>query len=171
MRRDLIIAAKKAFEMRYPMGFNDPELMAIRKKHRISQMHEMAESCFEPNAFEDVDTITDNINKIFSRASLVSVFEKMRYRDFNETLIPPEKTELTEGLRMMLHGDHESGFAIFMHALEKDKLAKWPLMTVIPYYYAPNQEAFLKPTTVKRIIKVFELNGWSIHRNLLISSM
>ena len=159
MRRDLLIAAKKAFLNRYPMGFEDPEMEAIRKKHKHAQMHAFVKSSFEPEAFNDTDAVIENINKTFSRSSMVSVFEKMRYRDFAGTLNTTEKVEMAEGLRMMLHEDHEPGFAIFMHVLEKDKMAKWPLMTAIPYYFAPDKEVFIKPTTVKRIINVFELEG------------
>jgi len=32
-------------------------------------------------------------------------------------------------------------------------------LTVIPAYYYPNKEVFIKPTTVKNIIEIFELEG------------
>ena len=44
-------------------------------------------------------------------------------------------------------------------ALAPWKLAIWSLLTVIPNYYRPTQEVFVKPTTAKGVIDYFELKG------------
>jgi hypothetical protein len=41
------------------------------------------------------------------------------------------------------------------------KLAKWSIVTLIPYYYARDKEFFIKPTTTKDIIKFFEIEGFT----------
>ena len=43
--------------------------------------------------------------------------------------------------------------------LAEAKLAKWPLLTAIPFYFRPDTEVFMKPTTVKGVIVAFELEG------------
>ena len=43
--------------------------------------------------------------------------------------------------------------------LQEYKIAKWPVLTVIPIYYRPSEEAFIKPTTAKGVIEYFELTG------------
>ena len=37
------------------------------------------------------------------------------------------------------------------------KIAKWPIVSAIPYYFAPKKEAFVKPTTAKGIIAYLEV--------------
>jgi len=56
-----------------------------------------------------------------------------------------------------IHGDMEKGFDLMISVLEKVKLAKWPIITVCPLYYNPDEEVFIKPTTVKKIIAYYEL--------------
>lgn len=41
--------------------------------------------------------------------------------------------------------------------LGAEKLAKWSLVTAIPYYYHPDREVFVKPTTAKGVIATFGL--------------
>lgn len=159
MRRDLLIAAQKLFYFRYPDGFDTPELAAIRKKHRLVYMQALAHECFLPANFLDADRITEDILKITLRSSMVSVFEKMRLKDFVNALDLNGKGQMAEGLFQMLHGDFSRGFAIYQHILDRDRLGKWPLITVIPNYFNPNEAVFIKPTTVKNIIRVFELEG------------
>ena len=43
--------------------------------------------------------------------------------------------------------------------LEPGRLAKWSLLTIIPNYYHPDQEVFVKPTTTKKVIQQLELEG------------
>ena len=70
-----------------------------------------------------------------------------------------EKNLLTLGMKEFIHGDQEAGFEIMADLLSGYKLAKWTLITVCPYYYAPNIEVFVKPTTTKMIIDRFEFEG------------
>ena len=41
--------------------------------------------------------------------------------------------------------------------LSNYKLAKWSLISVVPFYYHPNREVFVKPTTAKGIVAHFEV--------------
>ena len=43
--------------------------------------------------------------------------------------------------------------------LKTGKLAKWSLVTILPNYYHPDEEVFVKPTTAKGIIAHFELEN------------
>ncbi|MFT5692431.1 MAG: hypothetical protein ACI92E_001765, partial [Oceanicoccus sp.] len=49
------------------------------------------------------------------------------------------------------------GFEAMVDLLKTAKLAKWSLVTIIPAYYAPNKEVFVKPTTAKNILNYFEI--------------
>jgi hypothetical protein len=159
MRRDLLIAAEREFLNLYPGGFNNPEIDEIKKKHKPEKMHDLTIELFKEDNFENIEEIVENIVKIISRSSLVSVFEKTRFRDFGRSLDIKQKDMLSNGLKELLHGNHSEGFNNMIDVLAEGKLAKWPVISVIPYYYRPQTEVFLKPTTVKGIINIFELEG------------
>ena len=64
-------------------------------------------------------------------------------------------------LKNRLHGNQkQSGFEINAQCILKSaKLAKWSLITILPNYYYPNEDVFIKPTTTKAAIKYFELEN------------
>jgi len=163
MRRDLLKAAEREFFAMYPGGFSDPEMEEIKKKHRIKKMHDQTCEYFGKSQFSDIEETTENIVRIVTRSSLVSVFEKTKFRDFARALSLDDKRDLTQGLKQMLHGNKEKGFEEMTSLLSKGKLAKWPIVSVIPYYFKPQEEVLIKPTTVKGIIKTFELEGLKYH--------
>jgi hypothetical protein len=41
--------------------------------------------------------------------------------------------------------------------LTHHRLAKWSLISAIPFYFSPKKEAFVKPTTAKGIISHLEI--------------
>ena len=62
-----------------------------------------------------------------------------------------------------------------MGILAHHKIAKWPIVSAVPYYLFPNKEAFVKPTTAKGIIAFLELEdlhykpmpSWEFYRGYL----
>ncbi len=159
MRIDLLKAAEIEFYAMYPGGFMHPDMQAISKKHKVVKMHEIALVMFDKNKFGFVNELIEDMIKIISRSSLISVFEKPKFRDSARNLSTEMKGKLAEGLYEQLHGDKEKGFNEVLEVLSEVKLAKWSLISIIPYYFHPQEEAFMKPTTVKGIIKTFELKN------------
>ncbi len=104
-----------------------------------------------------VGTHSYTMIKVVSRSSMVSVFEKPKFRDYGNSLPIHEKEQLASGLKMVLHGKEQKGFELMLALLGLGKLAKWPLMTINQTYFRPHHEAFVKPTTAKGIIDYFEL--------------
>jgi hypothetical protein len=143
------------FLMRYPQGFNDPEMLAIAKKHKMSKMVELAQTSFKKRAFGNIHTTADNMVKVVSRASMVSMFEKPKFRDFVNNLSENDKAFLVKALYNMLHGKQQMGFEAMVDILRTEKLAKWSLVSIIPAYFSPNDEVFVKPTTAKGVLKHF----------------
>lgn len=151
--------AEKAFLHRYPGGFDNPEIVATRvKKHKPDQMIALAQESFSKGNFERPDLIVQNMVKVISRSSIISVFEKPRFRDFANGLSPQEKDFLSSGLEQLLHGNQQTGFEMILDLLRSEKMAKWSLMTVCQTYFYPQRDVFIKPTTVKAVIEYFELN-------------
>lgn len=151
--------AEETFFDRYPGGFDNPEMIAIGKKHKLEKMIELTQNSFARRDFKLPDLIVENMIKVITRSSLVSVFEKPRFRDFAFSLPAEDRLMLAKGLEELLHGNEQIGFETLLEILKSGKLAKWSLMTICQAYYRPQVEVFVKPTTVKGIIETFELKN------------
>ncbi len=146
------------FLTQYPEGFNDPEMIAIGKKHKMEKMTELARESFSKSACANTQAAAENIIKVISRSSMVSIFEKPKLRDFVNRLNDNDKAFLVDALCQLLHGKQQAGFESMVDILRTEKLAKWSLVTIIPAYYFPTKEVFVKPTTAKDIVRYFELH-------------
>lgn len=149
--------AEADFLAMHPEGFADPSMQKIAKRHRMDQMVALAQSQFTPDCYSHVEQTVANMVKLISRSSMVSMFEKPKFRDFVARLDAAQKAYLVDALVEFLHGDQQTGFEAMADLLRTEKLAKWSLMTIIPAYYAPNREVFVKPTTAKGVIQYFEV--------------
>lgn len=147
------------FLYHYPKGFKDPAMQEILKKHRGEKMQAMAQDYFKKSAFSNVDECVDNMVTVVSRSSMVSMFEKPKFRDFAKSLNSHDKEFLTSSLKQFIHGKQQSGFEAFVDILKSQKLAKWSLVSIIPAYYSPDTEVFVKPTTAKGVLKYFDLEN------------
>jgi hypothetical protein len=160
MNLDKLKQAEEAFLAKYPGGFANPDLMAIRnRKHRPDQMIALVRQSFSKANFMSPEQIVQNMLTVITRSSVVSVFEKARFRDFALTLSPHQIYLLSSGLEELLYGNERSGFDRVLASLEEGKLAKWTLMTVCQTYFHPQRDVFIKPSTVKGVIAYFELQG------------
>lgn len=165
MNKAKLKEAEERFMMRYPGGFSNPQMLELTKKHKIEKMKKMAQDSFALEQFEDAAGIVDSMGKVVGQSSLVSIFEKPRFRDLVRVMNDSEKEHLAHGLKEFLHGDQVFGFRLMTGLLHEYKLAKWPLLTVCPIYYRPSTEVFIKPTTAKGIIEYFELTGLKYNSN------
>jgi hypothetical protein len=141
----------------YPEGFEDIGLAAVVKRHNSAKLTVLAEEYFSKEKFAYPEQIVEDMVKVISKSSLISLFEKPKFRDAVKAMSLERKELLSISLQEILHGDKENGFDIMIDILAEDKLAKWSIMSVIPYYYAPSYAIFVKPTTTKNVIKYFEI--------------
>ncbi len=118
-----------------------------------------AQEWFSKEAFALPQVVAENMVKLITQSSLVSRFEKPRLKRLVAGMTSKDREQYAFALYDMLHGDQGQGFNTMVESLKRQKLAKWPLVTVIPYYYSPGEEVFVKPTTVKAILKHYELQG------------
>ena len=152
--------AEEAFLQRYPAGFDNPEIIAIRKKkHNVDKMIAFAQETFAKRNFKLPDQIVQNMIKVISRSSVISVFEKPRFRDFAEAFSSEDRKWLSDALEELLHGKEQPGFEAVLEMLKSGKVANWSLMTICQTYFHPQRDVLVKPTTVKGIIEYFELNN------------
>lgn len=152
-------SAENFFLRRYPKGFESEEMFDIKKKHKFGKVVDFAQSILSKQELKHVKNSISNITKFISKASMVSVFEKMRFRDFVREIDDITQFELIDSIYELIHGNEEKGFDNLVNILRTYNLAKWPLVSAYLAYYRPNNDVFVKPTTVKRIIKYLELDN------------
>ncbi|MFZ3052192.1 MAG: hypothetical protein WA099_02205 [Sulfuricurvum sp.] len=151
--------AEASFFAFYPKGFEDEGLLPIIKRHNTAKIGESVQEMFSAEKFSRTEEIGESFAKIVSKSSLISLFEKPKVRDMVKAMSMEQQDMLAIGLYELLHANQEKGFRILVDVLSIYKLAKWSIVTLIPYYYARDKEFFIKPTTTKDIIKFFEING------------
>ena len=151
--------AEAEFLARYPGGFNHPDMITIGKKHNVGKMTEQAKELLSKKSFQNTGPVLDSLIKIVSRSSMVSMFEKPKFRDYVNGLDRDEREALAMGFQLLLHGKQQRGFEIVIDILARGKLAKWSLITICPNYMKPLDEVFVKPTTAKNVIKYLELEN------------
>ena len=150
--------AESLFLHRYPGGFASEEMVKIGKKHNVDKLSEFAASALAKKSFVSKGAVLDDIVKIVSRSSMVSMFEKPKFRDYVNGMNRDDREFLAAGFKRLLHGKQEKGFNDILDVLTEGKLARWSLITICSLYYKPTTEVFVKPTTTKNVIKQFELD-------------
>lgn len=151
--------AEAEFLARFPDGFADPAMAPIMKKHNVGKLTEFAQANLTRTHFNNSEHIADTLVRIVSRSSMVSMFEKPKFRDFVSSLNSHEKDHLAFAFEKRLYGRAKrAGFEEILGMLSHYKLAKWSIISVVPFYFAPKKEAFVKPTTAKGIIAYLEVD-------------
>ncbi len=138
-----------------PLGFESAEMLEVGKKHKLDKLSKLARDNFSKEAFVTID-ILESFSKIVNQSTLVSRFEKPTFKTFMNTISDEERELLKTGLYENLHGNEQLGFEMMVSVMTPYKTAKWPILTVLRAYYNLQYDVFIKPTTVKMILKYFE---------------
>ena len=151
--------AEAGFLQRYPGGFDDPAMAAVRKRHNVDKLVAFTRDSFSREQFNRPDRIVEAMLAVISRSSMVSRFEKPRFRDFIGSLNSHERRALADALEQRLHGRRQQqGFEQIVGMLQPCRLARWAVVSILPFYQAPTREVFVKPTTAKGIIAYLEID-------------
>jgi hypothetical protein len=149
--------AEAAFLARFPEGFEDPGLEKIRKSHNVDRLADFTQAKLTEVLFSQPQNFADTLVTIVSRSSMVSRFEKPPFREFVNSLDSKDKRRLADAFRRRLLGRQKrEGFEQIVDLLAHHKLARWSLVSAVPFYFAPRKEAFVKPSTAKRIVTFLE---------------
>ncbi len=160
MNIDRLRRAESDFLHRYPGGFANEEIRrVVAKRHNVGRLSEFARGELSRSAFSRRGRVLDAIGTIVARSSMVSRFEKPRFRDYVAGLPRDDRDALAMAYKRLLHGARERGFSELVEILAAGKLARWSLVTIVPYQYRPDTEVFVKPTTTRNVILTFELDG------------
>lgn len=159
MNLDKLKEAEANFFAFYPKGFEDEGLLRIIKRHNTEGIGKSVRELFALERFRNADEICESFAKIVSKSTLISLFEKPKVRDMVKSMSMDQRDMLSIALYELLHGKGEKGFEMIVEVLAIYGLAKWSIVTLIPYYYDREANFFIKPTTTKDIIKFFEIEG------------
>jgi hypothetical protein len=151
--------AEAAFLDRFPLGFNDPGMEPIRKRHNVDKLTEYARANITPLTLSRPQKFLDTVVTIIGRSSMVSRFEKAPFREFVGALTSKDKRFLTDAFNKRLYGRKKrEGFDEIVGLLARHKLARWSIVSAVPFYLNPKRDAFVKPTTAKKIVSVLEID-------------
>lgn len=158
MNLDKLRDAEALFLLQYPGGFDNEELQqVVARRHNVGKLTEFARTALTKKSFTQPGLVLDDIIKIVSRSSMVSMFEKPKFRDFVNGLSRDDREYLAGAYRRLLHGGTARAFDDIVDVLGEGKIAKWSLLTVHLYQYRPQREVFVKPTTTKNVLRQFEI--------------
>jgi hypothetical protein len=150
--------AEADFLARYPDGFADPGLAQIRKRHNVDRLADFAKENVTRTSADRPHAFLETLLTIVSRSSMVSRFEKPPFRQMIESLDSEDRKRLADAFDRRLFGRNKrEGFDEIVDFLSQYKLARWSLVSVVPFYHAPTREAFVKPTTAKKIVSVLDV--------------
>ena len=147
------------FLSQYPSGFEDAKFFPTMKKFDPSKLEAFTKENLKKENFSNPNLVVDTFFKIIQKSVLVSLFDKLKFRDMLESLTLYEKDILSIELYELLHGNQKNGFEGIVEFLSQYNLAKWTIISVLLYYNNRQKEYFIKPTTTKNVIKYFELKN------------
>ena len=143
---------------RHPDGFKSEEFKKTMKKHNVTKHTTYVNEVLTEEFLSKGHKVYKEVAKVVLSSSLVSVFEKMRFRDLGADLTKSEKERFVNGVKELLHGHEKSGFYMVYTLLKEHRLAKWPIISVYRVYANPKKDVFMKPTVVKKVIAHLELD-------------
>ena len=158
MNYERLKEAEAIFLARFPGGFGDPGLERVRKSHNVAKLSEFTRANLTAITISQPQKFADVLQKIVGRASMVSRFEKPPFREMLGSLTSKDKRRLADAFRKRLVGRKKrEGFEEIVDFLAHYRLARWSLVSAVPFYFAPTKEVFVKPTTAKKIIAGLEI--------------
>ena len=147
------------FLYRYPKGFEDAHFFPTMKNFKPEKLEEFAKDALKKENFSNPNLLVEGFFKTIQKSVMVSLFDKLKLKDAIDSLNSYEKDMLSIEVYELLYGDKKAGFDSLVEFLAEYKLAKWTIISVVPYSINRQKEYFIKPTTTKNIIKYFELEN------------
>lgn len=145
------------FLEQYPNGFDDTNFPSIMKTFNPLKLEEFAKEALKKENFENPNLVVDGFFKVVQKSVFVSLFDKLKLKDMIASLNSYEKDMLSIEIYELLYGNKKEGFEGLVEFLNEYKLARWTIISVVPYCINRHEDYFIKPTTTKNIIKTFEL--------------
>ena len=118
----------------YPTGFQDAKFFPTMKKFDPSKLETFTKENLKKENFSNPNLVVDAFFNIIQKSVLVSLFDKLKFRDMLAGLTSYEKDMLSIELFELIHGNQKNGFDGLVEFLAQYNLAKWTIISVILYY-------------------------------------
>ncbi|WP_320033804.1 hypothetical protein [Halarcobacter sp.] len=148
---------EEEFLYQYPKGFEDEKFFPTMKKFNPLKLEEFARENLKKENFSNPNLVVESFFKTVQKSVMVSLFDKLKLRDMIASLNSYEKDMLSIEIYELLHGNKKEGFEGLVEFLGEYKLAKWTIISVVPYSMQRQKEYFIKPTTTKNILNYLEI--------------
>lgn len=145
------------FLEQYPHGFDDTDFFPTMKTFNPLKLENFAKETLKKENFQNPNLVVEGFFKVVQKSVFVSLFDKLKLKDMISSLNSYEKDMLSIEIYELLYGNKKEGFEGLVEFLYEYKLAKWTIISVVPYCINRQEDYFIKPTTTKNIIKTFEL--------------
>lgn len=145
------------FLYQYPKGFEDEKFFPTMKKFKPLKLEEFAKENLKKENFSNPNLVIESFFKTIQKSVMVSLFDKLKLRDMITSLTSYEKDMLSIEIYELLYGNTKNGFEGLVEFLDQYKLAKWTIISIVPYSINRQKEYFVKPTTTKNILKYLEI--------------
>lgn len=145
------------FLEQFPTGFNDAHFFPTMKKFNPEKLESFCKENLKKEDFSNPNLVVENFFKVVQKSVLVSLFDKLKFRDMLASLNSYEKDMLSIEIYEFLYGNKKEGFEGLVEFLSQYNLAKWTIITIVPYYMDREKNYFIKPTTTKNILKYLEI--------------
>ncbi|QDF28782.1 hypothetical protein [Halarcobacter anaerophilus] len=142
---------------RYPKGFKDEYFFPTMKKFSPEKLEIFAKEALKKENFSNPNLVVEGFFKTVQKSVMVSLFDKLKLRDAIISLNSYEKDMLSIEIYELLYGRKKDGFEGLVEFLSEYQLAKWTILSIVPYSLHRKKEYFIKPTTTKNIIKYLEI--------------
>ncbi len=143
----------------YPKAFEDEKLLPIMKKFNPCKLEELSKEAFSKQKFSTPEIICEDFLKIIFKSVVISLYDKLKLRDAIKAMNIYEKDMFSIALYDLLYKNKKQGMNDLVEILTPHKLAKWTIISIIPYYLNRQKEYFIKPTTTKSIIEYLEIEN------------
>ena len=98
------------FLLQYPSGFQDAKFFPTMKKFDPSKLEIFTKENLKKSNFSNPNLVVDAFFKIIQKSALVSLFDKLKFRDMKDSLTSYEKDMLSIELFELIHGNQKNGF-------------------------------------------------------------
>ena len=146
------------FLEQFPTGFEDAHFFPTMKKFKPEKLEAFAHENLKKEDFSNPNLVVESFFKVIQKSVLVSLFDKLKFKDMLASLNSYEKDMLSIEIYELLYGNKKEGFEGLVEFLAQYNLAKWTIISVVPYYMNRQKEYFIKPTTTKNILMYLEIN-------------
>ena len=121
------------FLEQYPKGFDDTNFFPTMKSFNPLKLEEFAKEVLKKENFQNPSFVVDGFFKIVQKSVMVSLFDKLKLKDALNTLNSYEKDMLSIEIYELLYGNKKEGFEGLVEFLSQYQLAKWTIVSVVPY--------------------------------------